>query len=202
MTKQKRSEEAGTDAPSLKGGPARDCTGVRDEHLNRRLLEQATAALWLPQNLSEDRLLDRVGAVVAMLDEIAPTDGVEGALAVQMIATHEAALECLRRAMLSNQSFAGREQNLKHGAKLLSLYLQQFQALDKRRGKGQQKVTVEHVHVAAGGQAIVGNVEAGAAANLKPGGDAQPATIPHQPAAPIDLGAASRARSSRRRNAK
>ena len=32
-------------------------------------------------------------------------------------------------------------------------------ALNRHRGKGQQKVTVEHVHVHEGGQAIVGNVE-------------------------------------------
>jgi hypothetical protein len=33
-------------------------------------------------------------------------------------------------------------------------------ALNRHRGKGQQKVTVEHVHVHSGGQAIVGTVEA------------------------------------------
>jgi hypothetical protein len=31
-------------------------------------------------------------------------------------------------------------------------------ALNRHRGKGHQKVTVEHVHVHEGGQAIVGNV--------------------------------------------
>jgi len=33
-------------------------------------------------------------------------------------------------------------------------------ALDKHRGKGQQKITVERVNVAPGGQAIVGHVQA------------------------------------------
>ena len=33
-----------------------------------------------------------------------------------------------------------------------------FEALNRHRGKGQQKVTVEHVHVHAGGQAVVGAV--------------------------------------------
>ena len=32
-------------------------------------------------------------------------------------------------------------------------------ALNKHRGKGQQKVTVEHVHVHQGGQAVVGTIE-------------------------------------------
>jgi hypothetical protein len=34
-----------------------------------------------------------------------------------------------------------------------------FDPLNGHRGKGQQKVTVEHVHVHSGGQAIVGTVE-------------------------------------------
>ena len=33
-----------------------------------------------------------------------------------------------------------------------------LEALNRRRGKGQQKVTVEHVTVNAGGQAVVGSV--------------------------------------------
>ena len=79
-------------------------------------------------------------------------------LAAQMISTHNAAMECLRRAMTEAQTFEGRDQNLKHAAKLLGLYERQLAALDKHRGKGQQKITVEHVTVEAGGQAIVGNV--------------------------------------------
>lgn len=70
-------------------------------------------------------------------------------------------MECLRRAMLPEQTVAGRDQNLKHATKLMSLYERQLAALDKRRGRGQQKVTVEHVHVAPGGQAIVGSVTTG-----------------------------------------
>ena len=33
-----------------------------------------------------------------------------------------------------------------------------LEALNRHRGKGQQKVTVEHVHVHSGGQAVVGVV--------------------------------------------
>lgn len=45
----------------------------------------------------------------------------------------------------------------------MTLYTQQLAALDKHRGKGQQKITVERVTVESGGRAIVGNVDAGAA---------------------------------------
>ena len=59
-------------------------------------------------------------------------------------------------------------------------------ALNKHRGKGQQKVTVEHIHVAAGAQAIVGNVETGSRA-LSSRGDA--AAIAHQAEVPLDVSA-------------
>ncbi len=36
-----------------------------------------------------------------------------------------------------------------------------MEALNRHRGKGQQKMTVEHIHVGEGGQAIVGNVQGG-----------------------------------------
>jgi hypothetical protein len=38
-------------------------------------------------------------------------------------------------------------------------YAMLLEALNRDRGKGQQKVTVEHVHVHEGGQAVVGVVE-------------------------------------------
>jgi hypothetical protein len=45
--------------------------------------------------------------------------------------------------------------------KLLRTFTAQIEALQRHRGKGEQKVTVEHVHVHAGGQAIVGAVTPG-----------------------------------------
>ena len=41
------------------------------------------------------------------------------------------------------------------------------EALDRHRGKGQQRITVEHVNVHAGGQAIVGAVTAGGESSQK-----------------------------------
>jgi hypothetical protein len=52
-----------------------------------------------------------------------------------------------------------------------------MEALDKHRDKGQQKVTVEHVHVHQGGQAIVGNVGSGAGASAKPENQAHEKSI-------------------------
>jgi len=70
-------------------------------------------------------------------------------------------MECYRRAMIGEQTFEGRRENLSQANKLSRTYATLLEALNRHRGKGQQKVTVEHVHVHEGGQAIVGNVEGG-----------------------------------------
>lgn len=92
---------------------------------------------------------------------IKPTDSLERMLAVQMVSMHHAAMECLRRASLEDQTKEARESNLNQATKLTGLFTRQMEALDKHRGKGQQKVTVEHVHVESGGQAVVGSVHTG-----------------------------------------
>jgi hypothetical protein len=80
-------------------------------------------------------------------------------MAAQLIAAHNAAMECYRRAMIGGQTFEGRRENLAQANKLSRTYATLLEALNRHRGKGQQKVTVEHVHVHSGGQAIVGTVE-------------------------------------------
>ena len=80
-------------------------------------------------------------------------------MAAQLIAAHNAAMECYRRAMIGEQTFEGRRENLAQANKLSRTYATLLEALNRHRGKGQQKVTVEHVHVHAGGQAVVGMVE-------------------------------------------
>ena len=77
-------------------------------------------------------------------------------IAAQLLAAHNAAMECYRRAMIGEQTFDGRRENLSQANKLSRTYAVLLDALNRHRGKGQQKVTVEHVHVHSGGQAVVG----------------------------------------------
>ena len=61
--------------------------------------------------------------------------------------------------MIGEQTFEGRRDNLSQANKLSRTYALLLDVLNRHRGKGQQKVTVEHVHVHSGGQAVVGVVE-------------------------------------------
>ena len=113
---------------------------------------------------------------------IKPGDELEGMIAGQLVAAHNAAMECYRRAMLGKQTFERRRENLSPANKLSRTYTVLLDALNRHRGKGQQKVTVEHVHVHEGGQAIVGNVESrggGFASKAKE----QPHALAHTPGA-------------------
>ncbi|MCJ2134975.1 hypothetical protein MKK69_13060 [Methylobacterium sp. J-026] len=123
------------------------------------IANQVVQSLWLAHTDKEGR--DQLqSAALATLVSIAPKDEIEGMLAAQMVAAHAASMECYRRAMISEQSHEGRQSNLSHAGKLSRTYVQLLEALNRHRGKiGQQKVTVEHVHVHAGGQAVVGTVE-------------------------------------------
>ena len=97
-------------------------------------------------------------AAVQGLIGIAPQDEFEGMIAAQLIACHHAAMECYRRAMIGDQTFEA-DGKIEPGEQALATYATLLETLNRHRGKGQQKVTVEHVHVHEGGQAIVGNVE-------------------------------------------
>ncbi len=141
---------------------AKAATGTEKPVLMLQLINQALNTLWIPAGTSAERRNEHIQSAIALLQGIKPENEIEGMLATQMVGTHNAAMECLRRAMIEGQTFEGRDNNLKHAAKLLTICTRQIETLDKHRGKGQQKVTVEHVHVAAGGQAVVGNIEAAA----------------------------------------
>ena len=133
--------------------------GSQSDGWNSILANQTIRTLWLKHADKETR--DRsYAATVAALVGIGPKDEIEGMIAAQLLAAHIAAIECYRRAMLAEQTFEGRRENLNQANKLSRTYTVLLDALNRHRGKGQQKVTVEHVHVHAGGQAVVGTMGA------------------------------------------
>lgn len=105
----------------------------------------------------DTNILEAVKHICIELKGIAPKDQIEGMLATQMIATHHAALNCFRIAAESETiemlNFAVNSAN-----KLTRTYTAQMEALNRYRGKGQQKMTVEHVHINSNVQAIISNV--------------------------------------------
>ena len=156
--------------PDDRKGRLKNIGGSQSDHWNNILANQAVQALWLKNSSSEERD-KQLSATVAALIGISPKDELEAMMAAQLIAAHNAAMECYRRAMIGEQTFEGRRENLAQANKLSRTYATLLEALNRHRGKGQQKVTVEHVHVHSGGQAVVGVVEpAGGGDRCKIGG--------------------------------
>ena len=128
--------------------------GTEDKPLQHRLLYQASRAV--PDFTGQEK--QSFDHVTAALHGIGPRDSLEGMLAVQMVAAHTMAMECMRRAALPNQIDLAVEVNLNRGTRLMRTFASLTEALGRYRGKGEQKMIVEHVHVHKGGQAIVGAV--------------------------------------------
>src|SRR2546423_4802993 len=161
MTRAKKAiEPAVVEAhdPSSLPGKLRSLGGSKSDTWNNVVANQTIQTLWL-KNSDEDGRKKQVSAAVAGLVGINPNDELEGMIAAQLVGCHNASMECYRRAMIGEQTFEGRRENLSQANKLSRTYAALLDALNRHRGKGQQKVTVEHVHVHSGGQAIVGTVE-------------------------------------------
>jgi hypothetical protein len=141
--------------------------GSMSDDWNNLVANQTTRTLWFFADSDPEEIRRERHAAVDALMGIKPGDELEGMIAAQLIACHNASMECYRRAMIRDHTFEGRREALSQANKLSRTYAALLDALNRHRGKGQQKVTVKHVHVHAGGQAVVGMVQT-------PGGGDQP----------------------------
>lgn len=147
-------------------------TDHKDQTIGHLLLSQACGASSI-ESLSRlfehlinfcdgppERVERHLNAFVSAIACIEPRDDTEMMLATQMVLTHELsmnmALQVRRAETIPQQDCAERGFN-----KMARTYTMQMDALRKHRRGGEQKVTVEHVTVNSGGQAIVGSVETG-----------------------------------------
>ena len=130
--------------------------GTRDSSFLDGLLGQLANAGTHGRNVEEREFNFMLSLVIG----VEPRDQVEAMLAAQMAAVHNATMTFARRLAhvenIPQQDSAERAFN-----KLARTFASQMEALKRYRTGGEQKVTVEHVHVHQGGQAIVGSVTHG-----------------------------------------
>ena len=94
--------------------------------------------------------------MLAVVKGIEPRDQIEAMLAAQMAAVHNATMTFARR--LAHVDIIPQQDSAQNAFnKLARTFAAQVEALKRYRSGGEQKMTVQHVHVAEGGQAIVGN---------------------------------------------
>ena len=91
---------------------------------------------------------------LSQIEGIGPRNEAEAMLAVQMVCAHHAACDMTRRAVkTANMEFKQTYGNLAN--KFSRTYCAQLEGLAKLRRGGKQ--VVEHLHVNAGGQAVIAN---------------------------------------------
>jgi hypothetical protein len=130
------------------------------------LLGQVSGAL--PYGKGQCENLEALNFALGAVASLEPRDGLEVMLCSQMVALHSQGLEYLRRTMILEQTSDGVDSNVNRATRLLRTFAILTESLRAHRSGGKQTVTVEHVTVQAGGQAIVGTVNRGVG-----GGDAQ-----------------------------
>lgn len=133
-----------------------DALGTCDGDFLAGLLVQLAKVGTQGQNL-DDR---GTNFMLAMTIGAKPQDEIEAMLAAQMAAIHSATMMMARRLNhvenIPQQDSAERALN-----KLARTFAAQVEALKRYRSSGEQKMTVEHVTVNEGGQALVGQVSGG-----------------------------------------
>jgi hypothetical protein len=104
-------------------------------------------------------------AALAVIDGVRPEDEIEAMLAAHMAVTNITLLELVARTRgaIAGHIYQGNGiQRLdvlgNLTTKFMRTFTMQVEALARKRRRGEQIVVVKHVHVHAGGQAVVGNV--------------------------------------------
>jgi hypothetical protein len=138
-----------------------EALGTADPDLQGHFLEQMAETFKgtvSSEGQDNKAIITATNRAMAILNGIQPQNEIEAMLVVQMIGVHNMAMATLGRAMLKNQTFAGRQANADQATKMLRTFAVQMEELKKYRIGGQQKTIVENVNVNEGGQAIVGTV--------------------------------------------
>lgn len=137
-------------------GAMRDLGGSRFGVFNHALMNETVRTAFVVFESGDKEAADRqvAGMVASAMRAFEPRDEIEGMLAAQATAMHLASMECFRRAVQREQSADAASKLRRDGTNMARGMTDMLTALARHRGKG-QKVVVEHVHVHAGGQAVV-----------------------------------------------
>ncbi|NCP62044.1 MAG: hypothetical protein GW748_01860 [Alphaproteobacteria bacterium] len=151
-----------TNVTALKEEKIHKLTGSKFSGFTQNLVNQMMQSLNL-QGISEKDALVSGESFLDALEALGPKNEIEGMLITQLVATHNAAMECFKRAANPNYSFEEQQKSLGGANKLVRSYAALVESIERGRGKGgnEQKITVQHIHINDKAQAIVGDVGRG-----------------------------------------
>jgi hypothetical protein len=189
-------------APRLKVVETADKTNISPDHPNwvigQALLTEALGTSdidfysglvrQLANAISANGRLDErdLNFMLAVIKDVKPKDQVEAMLAAQMAATHMAILNFAQR-LGQVETIPQVDSITRAFNQLERTFTAQIEALKRYRTGGEQKVTVQHVSVSEGGQAIVGNVTQTANEPVPESAAHAPPALTHSKEPPIPI---------------
>ena len=153
-------EESGKLYVGAKDGADIFFFGTHDSDLIDKISDQIIGVCFRDGEVSEVKIRE-ANATLAAITEMDPQDPTELMLATQMTTVHNTVMSVFSRVLKADQPIELAEFYINSATKLMRTYTAQIEALNKYRAKGQQKITVQHVNVNDGGQAVIGDVNQG-----------------------------------------
>jgi hypothetical protein len=135
--------------------------GIDDPGVAVRLLSQLIN--FIQPDLQKPADAVSINQMLALIEGIGPSKTLEAMTATMLVGAQHAALDSLRRACHPDQTPAGRQSYTALGLKAMRTFAQLVEALHVGRGRAVRQeinVTHQHVTVEAGGQAMVGAIDA------------------------------------------
>jgi hypothetical protein len=139
-------------------GAFKALTGADRDDWSLRLMNVLSRAL------PGDGNTDAISAACSGMLDMKPADPIEGMLAAQAIAAHEAAMRMYALGWLNSGHLEASTKYLALADKAARTVAMLTERLDQHRGRGQQQITVKHVTVNAD-QAVVGDQVMGGTTN-------------------------------------
>lgn len=127
-------------------------------------LQKPTLAAIDASNHRTELITSIGGSVAAMALDVADTiqadNSIEKMLAHQMAAIHDAGMRTMQRANVT-QDIALAARLLNSASRCFDTFQRAALAVERLRGKQEQRILVQHVNVGQGGQAVIGNIQTG-----------------------------------------
>jgi len=145
--------ESGLPVPAEAAAEALALSGSRNVVFADRLAEQV--ALCQPLPADEAGRSHRLAATMEALRVLAPRSPMEGMLAGQMVAAHNAGLALMGEAFRNGQPVKNIEVFLRQSTRTMALFARQMELMTRQRGRQRQSLRVEHEQVSADGRVSV-----------------------------------------------
>lgn len=128
--------------------------GTTDYDFGEGLLSHLAIAATKGKKTDETRL----NFMISTIKGIQPRDQIEAMLAPQMAAVYTTIMNLFQQLASVGANIAVQESIERQLNKFIRTFAMLMETLKRYRANGEQKVTVQHVSVSEGGQAIVGNI--------------------------------------------